>query len=85
MANIKIDKEFKSIIPPLTSEEYAGLEASIQESGCRIPLDVWNETLIDGHNRYEICTKNNIPFKTKEINISDYQNECSIENIIIFS
>lgn len=63
---IKIDNEFKSLIPALTTEEYAGLEQSILEEGCRDALITWKGTLIDGHNRYEICQKNGIPFKTSE-------------------
>jgi DNA modification methylase len=59
-----IDKEFQSLIPPLTAEEYSGLEESILSEGCRDALVMWGDTLIDGHNRYEICTKHNIPFKT---------------------
>lgn len=31
--------------------------------GCRDSLISWNGILIDGHNRYEICNKHNIPFK----------------------
>jgi N6-adenosine-specific RNA methylase IME4 len=27
-------------------------------------LDASNEILIDGHNRYDICTRNNLPFET---------------------
>ena len=61
---VTIDKEFKELIPPLTPDEYSGLEASILEEGCRDALVVWNDTLVDGHNRYEICTKHNIPFTT---------------------
>lgn len=63
--SIVIDKEFKSLIPPLTDEEYAGLEESIVNDGCRDPLVLWGDTLIDGHNRWEICAKHGgIPFKT---------------------
>ena len=36
-----IDKEFQSLIPPLTSEEFAQLEANIIADGCRDPLVVW--------------------------------------------
>jgi hypothetical protein len=32
--------------------------------GCRDDLIVWNDTLIDGHNRHKICTARNIPFST---------------------
>ena len=59
-----IDNEFKGLIPPLTDEEYKGLEESILKDGCRDALVLWGDTLIDGHNRYEICTRHNIPFKT---------------------
>jgi DNA modification methylase len=62
--NIVIDNEFKSLIPSLTDEEYAGLEASILEEGCRDALVLWGNILIDGHNRYEICTKHGIAFNT---------------------
>lgn len=66
MQTITIDNEFKNLIPPLTDEEYAGLEQSIIEEGCRDALITWNGILIDGHNRYEICTKHNIDFETRE-------------------
>ena len=48
---MKIDKEFADLIPPLTEEEYKGLETSILNEGCRDALVVWNDTLVDGHNR----------------------------------
>lgn len=64
IVKILIDDEFKNLIPPLTDEEYKGLEDSIVKEGCRDALILWGNTLIDGHNRYEICTKHNIPFKT---------------------
>lgn len=61
---INIDREFETLIPPLTADEYAGLEASIKTEGCRDALVLWGDTLIDGHNRYAICKKYKIPFKT---------------------
>jgi len=70
--DIRIDPEFKALIPPLTAEEYAGLEESIVREGCRDALVVWNNTLIDGHNRYEICQKHGIPFETREIELDDH-------------
>lgn len=64
MPEIVIDQEFKALIPPLSAEELAQLEANIVADGCRDPLVVWGTTLIDGHNRYEICTRLGIPFET---------------------
>lgn len=62
--NITIDKEFKSLIPALTEDERNGLEASLKAEGCRDALVLWGNILIDGHNRYEICTQYGIPYKT---------------------
>lgn len=61
---IVIDKEFQSLIPPLSAEEKQQLEANIVADGCRDPLVIWGDTLIDGHNRYEICTRLRLPFQT---------------------
>lgn len=60
-----IDKEFESLLPPLPEEDYKGLEESIKSEGCRDPLVVWGkeEILVDGHNRYKICTENNIHYE----------------------
>lgn len=63
---ITIDKEFKNLIPPLTPDEYKGLEESILKEGCRDSLVTWNGILIDGHNRYSICQKHGIPFQTMQ-------------------
>lgn len=66
MSNLVIDPEFKALIPALDSKEYEALEASILAEGCRDALVIWNDgesdILIDGHNRYEICTKHQLPF-----------------------
>lgn len=64
---IKIDEEFRSLIPPLTAEEYKGLEESIVKDGCRDALVLWNDTLVDGHNRYQICMKHGIPYQTVQM------------------
>ena len=61
---VKIDSEFKNLIPPLTEEERKGLEESLLKEGCRDALVLWGDIIIDGHNRYEICTKHGIPFET---------------------
>jgi N6-adenosine-specific RNA methylase IME4 len=64
---LQIDAEFKALIPPLAPEEYAQLEANLLDEGCRDSLVVWNGVLVDGHNRYEICTKHDIEFDTVEL------------------
>lgn len=63
---LKIDDEFRTLIPPLTYEEFSALEDNILKNGCMDAITIWNDTIIDGHNRYEICTKHDIPFRTVE-------------------
>ena len=120
--NIIVDKEFESLIPPLSEEERTQLEQNlIEHGGARDPLVVWpmaewkpegaittlrydeaNKTdapewdnpyrqiiswesddedeeyyeyyedewpkiLLDGHNRYEICTRLNLDYETCEL------------------
>ena len=79
---IVIDSEFKSLIPPLTAEEYDGLENSILAEGCRDALVLWGETLVDGHNRYEICSRHGIPFKTIQ---KDFDSRDSVIEWIIMN
>ena len=58
MINLKIDPEFQSQIPPLTNDEFKQLEENILKEGKLLsPLIVWNNTLVDGHNRYAILQK----------------------------
>ena len=63
MSALIIDPEFKALIPPLTPEEFAQLEANLKAEGCRDPLVMWQGIIIDGHNRYEICTRHGIGFE----------------------
>lgn len=55
-----IDSEFQSLIPPLSDDEYERLEKSILAEGVRHPIITWNNTIIDGHNRYNICEEHGI-------------------------
>ena len=63
---LTIRQEFQELIPPLTAEEYSQLEENILAEGCRDALVVWGDILIDGHNRYEICTMHGLEFNTKQ-------------------
>lgn len=67
---LNIDPEFKSIIPPLDPQEYLDLEQSILATGCRDSIVLWNDTIVDGHNRHEICCKHNISYNTISMDFS---------------
>jgi hypothetical protein len=60
----EIAPELKALIPPLSPDEYAQLEQNILADGCRDPLVLWDDYLLDGHNRFEICIKHGLPYTT---------------------
>jgi len=78
---MRYDTDFKSFIPPLSREEYKLLKESILKDGCRDAIVVWTEPLssgepgrtmiLDGHNRYEICTNHKIDFQTQELKLKN--------------
>ena len=68
---LNIDQEYKALIPPLSAEEFAQLEANILRDGCTSPIVTWEETIIDGHNRYAICKKHDLPFKIITMEFDD--------------
>lgn len=67
MKQLVVDQEFKAYLPKLDDGERKLLEESLQKEGCRDAVVVWNSTIIDGHNRFEICTKHGIEFRTVSI------------------
>ncbi len=58
---LTVDKELESLIPPLSSEEFAQLEENCVKDGIRDPLVVWElpggDILVHGHNRWKISAK----------------------------
>lgn len=64
MQSIIIDEEFKSLLPALDIKTFELLEENLLRNGCLDSLVLWGDILIDGHNRYEICVKHDIPFDT---------------------
>ena len=70
---LNVNQEFKELIPPLTAEEFSQLEENILIDGIRDDLITWNRIIVDGHNRYEIAQKHNLPFTILEIDFKDRQ------------
>ncbi|MEM8514183.1 transcriptional regulator with XRE-family HTH domain [Massilia sp. MP_M2] len=77
--NITINDELRSFVDPLSPIEQAALERSLLAEGCRDALVLWRDTLIDGHNRYELCQKHGIPFRTVHNNSFE-----SIEDVMLW-
>ena len=70
---LKRDQEFAEKIPPLTKEEFEQLEANILKDRVVInPLIVWNDVIVDGHNRYRILQEHpEIPFQVHQKEFED--------------
>ena len=68
-----IDPEFESVIPPLTQLEFDQLQKNIlEDKEVFHPIIVWNNTIVDGHNRYKILKAHqSLPFRIKKLAFTD--------------
>ncbi len=73
-----IDKDFERALPVLVHFEKDCLEESIIKEGCYDPIITWKGFIVDGHQRYEICKKNNISFTTTELNDKTVENKSDV-------
>lgn len=76
MVRLKIDPEFRDKIPPLTDAEFEQLRENILSDGeVYEPIVTWNDTIIDGHNRWRIICENwdllENKFRTKPMEFAD--------------
>ena len=71
MNKLQVHDKFKTLLLALLPYERAALEESILSEGCRDPLIVWGNYIVDGHNRYEICSKHGVEYKTVSMEFAD--------------
>lgn len=69
---LRIDPQFAAVWKELKPQERSFLEASLEAEGCRDALVVWGDVLVDGHNRYDFCTRFGIPFETRQIEFASH-------------
>jgi ParB-like chromosome segregation protein Spo0J len=60
--------------------EKAGLEEDIKHFGCYSPIITWQGYIIDGHHRYEICMRYNLPFETED---REFEDEIAVKRWMI--
>ena len=70
---LKVDPEFQNKIPPLTDEEFRQLEENILDAGeVYEAITVWNDTIIDGHNRYKVVLMHpGLRWRVREMRFED--------------
>lgn len=77
--NVKIDPEFRDLIPPASDEERRILESKLRAEGCREQLVGWGNdpdnaggvTLIEGHTRQGICERLGIGYQVRPMQFTD--------------
>ncbi|NBQ33250.1 MAG: hypothetical protein EBU21_15095 [Proteobacteria bacterium] len=77
-----IDLEFRDLIRPLAIEERKLLEESIVTHGCRDAIVVWQGIIVDGHHRFEICQRLDIPFSVHALRLEDDTREGALAWLI---
>ena len=73
LSSLKIDPEFSAQILPLRFDELHQLELNmIRDGKLTDPIIVWNKTILDGHNRYNLLKKHGfIKFEVEEIQLAN--------------
>ena len=76
MVKLKIDPEFRDKIPALTEAEFEQLKENILSDGeVYEPIVTWNDTIVDGHNRWRIICENwellKDKFRTRPMDFAD--------------
>ena len=75
LSSLKIDPEFSAQILPLSFDELQQLKMNmIRDGKLTDPIIVWNKTILDGHNRYNLLKKHSfIEYEIKEMELSSRQ------------
>lgn len=77
MQKLTIAPDFQALCQKQTDEELRLLEESLIEEGCHHAIVVWQcgkqTIIVDGHTRYAICRKNNIPYKLRFLKVESRQ------------
>ena len=64
--------ELAELLPPLTGEQLAALEADLLKNGCYSPIIVNEDiNIVDGHNRQRLCEQHGIPYKMAVFSFED--------------
>jgi N6-adenosine-specific RNA methylase IME4 len=67
MKHLNINPTFRDLIQSLSPEEYQQLEQNVLAHGIRDAIVAWNDTIVDGHNRYQIAQKHDLQFRLHQM------------------
>lgn len=70
MKQLNINPVFRDLIQSLTADEFKQLEDNVLAEGIRDAIVVWNDTIVDGHNRYQLAQKHSLQFDLHEVDFN---------------
>ena len=73
---LKVNPKYRDLIPPLSAEEKAQLEANCLADGIKHPIITWQGTIIDGHNRWDIVQAHGLDYQTDEMQFDSEDDVC---------
>lgn len=76
MSELQTNPRFKDLLPPLNKEEADHLAESLKSEGCREPIRLWNNCIVDGYNRYALCELHGIPYKSESVFFANEDEVC---------
>lgn len=68
---LKTDPDYIFLIQPRSQKYIDRLEEFIVDNGCPDYITIWDDVILDGHNRYNICKEWSIPFRVKSVELND--------------
>jgi len=70
---IRIDEEFRSLLPPQTRQENSAFRESVKRDGIREPIDIWEGEgiVLDGHHRFDAAEVLNLEYEYREHSFPD--------------
>lgn len=66
LRKLRIDRDFQSLVVPLSTAQYAQLEADVLAGRRREPLLTWRGCILEEYERYEICTRHHVEIAVAE-------------------
>lgn len=66
-----VNEDFKILIQPKSNDYFDKLEETIFDNGCHAPIEIWENYIVDGHKRYDICKEWEISFQIKRLDLQD--------------
>lgn len=67
---LKFDEEFLCLMQPLSDKELSAMKQSLLSNRMAHSIAAWNDTLIDGYERYVFCREAKITYNVHRINFS---------------